>query len=1095
MACAAISRAPACIAPGGSATAKPAASRGSTSASLAVSWWSRRERCAESPMRSSARIATGMAPCCTNPNAAASTSASFTTRGGGSGGAGAMVGIAGLRRAVASKSLSRTTHPFRKRPTHATAPPRSGRRQRCDGRQTTAGSKQMNRSGATAHMKANGASEIPPGQNHPAVDQPPPGRLSSFTYALISSQDRSTLPPPFPTAPRRTVSFFWMNKLDSRNTVGLASRREGIAILGSLFFWLAVGHAAPAGEKSSGALPPDVLSLLEAHCVKCHGGEKTKVGLDLTTRDALLRGGESGAAVVPGRPETSLLYRMVTHEEEPGMPHKEDKLPAEAIQQIAEWIRAGVPYSRLLKKTEPAPASAKTEFAITDADRAHWAFRPVKRIAPPAVRNTSWAKTPLDPFILAALESKGLKPSAPAGRETLIRRVTLDLTGLPPTPAEIDAFLADASPNAYETLIDRLLASPHYGERWGRHWLDLARFAESDGFEHDAVRPHAWRYRDYVVRAFNADKPYDRFIREQLAGDELYPAEPDALIATAFNLLGPDMVDSADQIQRRRNTLNDMTDTTALAFLGLTVGCARCHDHKFEPIAQRDYYRLQAFFAPAKFRGDLAVPTAAERGIYEAAMALYNEQTKALQAKITALEEPYRKTIYARKLAKLSPEAQAAHQVPKEQRTTEQENLVLETNYLVEIAAKELLAAMKNPDRDRHRDLLEELKPFPKPPPLPATLALQNGGPAKTHVLFRGDYNQPGDEVTAGFPLVLIGTDAARASPSSLPPTGRTPLANWIASPEHPLTARVMVNRIWQHHFGRSLAPTPSDFGTHGQKPTHPELLDWLAAEFVASGWSVKQMHRLILRSATYRQGSSAAGNSNQHSVISNQSSPGSPANPLGKPSPTDYSSSLITDNSGAAPITDYFAAAKIDPDNRLYWRMNRLRLEGEVVRDSLLAVSGELNPAIGGPGVFPPIPKEIFAGSKGWTTNASPHDYSRRSLYIFARRNLRFPFLEVFDAPDNNFSCPSRERSTTAPQSLTLLNADEVLRAADRTAQRLQTEADSPTARITLAYRLIVGRTPTANERRLSENFLAHSPLSELCRALFNLNAFVYAD
>ena len=811
---------------------------------------------------------------------------------------------------------------------------------------------------------------------------------------------------------------------------------------------VALCTALPAQVLSGNPHPPTALALLEQHCVPCHGGEKTKAGFDLTTHAALLRGGESGAAVVLGRPELSLFQRMITHEEEPGMPHKKDKLPEAEIAIIAAWIRDGAIYTRELRQAEIVAGGAaptRAAFALTEADRAHWAFQPVVRPKLPVVKQAAWPKSPLDTFILAGLEAKGSSPAVPANREVLIRRVTLDLVGLPPTLAEIDAFVRDTSPRAYETLVDRLLASPHYGERWGRHWLDLARFAESDGFEHDAARPNAWRYRDYVVRAFNADKPYDRFIREQLAGDELFPGDPDAQIATAFNLLGPDMVDSADQVQRRRNTLNDMTDTTALALLGLTVGCARCHDHKFEPIAQRDYYRLQAFFTAAKFRHDLPVPTAAESHAHEMAMAAYGEQTKAVQTQIFALEEPPRKTLLERKLAKLSPEAQAAHRVAKEQRTTEQENQVLETAHLVAVTAKEIGAAMKKPDRDRHAVLLAELKPFPKPRPLPATLALQNGAPAKTHVLHRGDYNQPGDEVRAGFPQVLSGVGAGASEPAE---NVRAPLAHWVASAAHPLTARVMVNRIWKHHFGRGLVGTPSDFGTHGQKPTHPALLDWLAAEFTARGWSVKAMHRLMLLSATYQQASTIAAAERVH-----------------------------------------------DPENRLYGRMNRLRIEGEVIRDSLLAISGELNLKVGGPGVFPPIPKELFEGAKGWIASTDPRDHTRRSLYIFARRNLRFPFLEVFDAPDNNLSCSARERSTTAPQSLTLLNAEEVLAAAARTAERLTEAADSPEARVTLAYRLIIGRPPTAVERQLSVEFLARSPLSELCRGLFNLNAFVYVD
>ncbi len=811
---------------------------------------------------------------------------------------------------------------------------------------------------------------------------------------------------------------------------------------------LATAVGLPAQEKSGLTAAPDVLSLLETHCVQCHGGEKTKAGLDLTTRDDLLVGGVDGAAVIPGQPEKSLLYRMVTHEEEPGMPHKEDKLPDAAIEQFAAWIRAGVPYSRPLNKTTPATTTAtRKEFAITSADRAHWAFQPVKPVPPPAVKNHQWPLTPVDAFILAAQEAKGLTPTPAANREMLIRRVTFDLLGLPPTPAEIDAFVKDASPGAYEKLIDRLLASPHYGERWARHWLDLARFAESDGFEHDADRPNAWRYRDYVVRAFNTDKPYDRFIREQIAGDELFPGEPDAVTATGFHLLGPDMVDSSDVIQRRRNTLNDMTDTTALTFLGLTMGCARCHDHKFEPIAQRDYYSLQAFFAPAQFNTDLPVATATDRAKHETARAIYQGQTKDLITEIGALEEPSRKKVFERKFARISVEAQVAHQTPKEKRDGEQENLVQGTAGLIAVSDKEVLNALSKTERARHDELLTALKQFTKPT-LPLTLALQNGEPVKSHLLFRGDYNQPGEEVFAAFPQILAGPDAATTPPPAAVGSYRAPLANWLASPEHPLTARVMVNRIWQHHFGRGLVPTPSDFGTHGQKPTHPELLDWLAGEFVASGWSIKQLHRIILRSATYRQSTAAE----------------------------------------AEQVSR-------DPDNRFYSRMNKLRLEGEAIRDSLLAVSGELNPKLGGPSVFPPIPKEIFQGAAGWTTNSDPRDHARRSLYIFGRRNLRFPFLEVFDAPDNNLSCPARDRSTTAPQSLTLLNADEVLHAAERTAQRLEAEANSTEARITLAYRLIVGRSPSAKERNLSAEFLTRSPLNELCRALFNLNSFVYVE
>ncbi len=880
------------------------------------------------------------------------------------------------------------------------------------------------------------------------------------------------------------------DKIDERN----AGRWQAtIALLGVVF----LSFTAAGAPGKAAASPESAFAVLETHCVKCHGGEKSKGGLDLVTRAALLRGGESGAAVVPGKPDVSRLVKMIRHELDPGMPHKERKLPDEAIAQLVAWVKAGVPYRRPLNKTAASTtAKTSTKFTITETDRRHWAFQTVKRPMPPTVRRSpSLIRHPIDQFILAKLEAAGLSFSPSTNPEILMRRITLDLVGLPPTPAEMAAFVQSASRDpqaALEALVDKLLASPHYGERWGRHWLDLARFAETDGFEHDAVRPHSWRYRDYVIKSFNDDKPYDQFIREQVAGDELFAnakperQNPEVLVATGFNLLGPDMVDSADQVQRRHNTLNDMTDTTALAFLGLTLGCARCHDHKFEPLSQRDYYALQAFFTPAKFQREQPIPTLAERAVFDAAAQQFNEHPK-IHA-LAELEAPARERLRRQKLAKFSSEAQAAHQTPPAQRTTEQANLVLETAALLEISEKELAGAFDDDAKARRQDLLDELKQLPKPRPLPQALALaSNPGPAaKTFVLFRGEYGQPGEEVGTGFPAVLkvarassshLTLDANSPTHSATPKDSTTPpdagwkpallsraaLADWIASPANPLTARVMVNRIWQHHFGRGLVATPSDFGTHGQAPTHPELLDWLASEFVARGWSVKQMHKLMLLSATYQQTSVAA----------------------------DVGRLTSAQTPDARPQTQ-----SIDPDNKLYWRMNRLRLEGEVIRDSLLAISGQLNPAMGGPGVFPPVPREIIRSSMGgWPQNDRVSDYSRRSIYIFARRNLRFPFLEVFDAPDNNLSCPARGQSTTAPQSLTLLNAEEVTTAAKLTAARLKQESTSVEEQITLAYRLTLGRAPAAKEMSLAREFLAQSPLNEFCRALFNLNDFVYLE
>ncbi len=858
-----------------------------------------------------------------------------------------------------------------------------------------------------------------------------------------------------------------------------------MSIWGFVFLMMNPGELALAVDSSN------PLELLETHCVRCHGGDSTKGGLDLTTREALLRGGESGATVIPGNPDASLFLQTIRHEHEPFMPYKENKLSAAVIEKLAAWINSGALYTRPLDKTS-GKRKSDAGFVVTDADKAHWAFQPIARVHPPVIlpQPTPVCENPIDQFILDKLMSVGLSLSPPVSRTVFIRRITFDLIGLPPTPAEIDDFVNNPSPCAEEELIDRLLASPHYGERWGRHWLDLARYAESDGFEHDAIRPHAWRYRDYVIQSLNNDKPYDRFIREQIAGDEFWPDDAEAITATGFHLLGPDMVDSSDQVQRRHNTLNDMTDTTALVFLGLTFGCARCHDHKFEPLSQRDYYGFQAFFTPTKFNREKSIATPSHRETHAVAMREYNSHPKLQE--LIAFESVTRRKLFEQKVAKLPAEAQAAHLTPPEQRTAEQSNLVLETEGKVKVSDKEITAALTAEEKQRQAEIRKEIEKLPKPTALPVAMAIESekGSKAKTFLLNRGDYNQPGEEVTPGFPQVL--TERSRPGPGtpktgtpppvsdnvneriddSLQSTSRVSLANWIASAENPLTARVIVNRIWQHHFGQALVLTPSDFGTHGQATIHHSLLDWLASDFIARGWSIKQTHRRIMTSATYRQVSGLERDSYAHDTnAANQSS-------------------TESDVSAA-----WAKGSQLDPDNRLYWRMNRIRLEGEAIRDGLLAISGQMNSSMNGPGVSPPIPKELFAGAQGWSVSELKSQHYRRSVYIFARRNLRFPFLEVFDAPDNNLSCSMRERSTTAPQSLTLLNSNEVTAAAKVMASRLQNESTSTQQQVGSAYRLALGRMPTASERIMIEKFLINSPLDEFCRALFNLNEFVYVE
>jgi hypothetical protein len=684
----------------------------------------------------------------------------------------------------------------------------------------------------------------------------------------------------------------------------------------------------------------------------------------------------------------------------------------------------------------------------------HWAWKKPERPKVPAVAGQAVAN-PIDAFIRSKLSDAKLSPAPPASREQLIRRVTFDLHGLPPTPEEIDSFVNDKAPDAWGKVVDRLLQSPRYGERWGRHWLDIARYADTNGYEFDELRPDAWRYRDYVIKSINDDKPFDRFVIEQLAGDEAFPGNPEALVATGFNLLGPDMTDSADQAQRRFNTLTDMTDTAALAFLGLTVTCARCHDHKFEPILQRDYFRLQAFFTPAEFRKDVPVATGAEVKARDAAVREYEDLTKDIRAQIAAVEGPHRVRLYEAKLAKLTPDAQAAHRTPPDHRNGGQLELVAETEAKVRVTDAELAKEVTAEDIAKLNQLKMKLKAFDdkKPPAAPIAMGLSDrtGTPPKTFLLERGELANKGAEVEAGFPTILL--PDAKETPAVVKPmpnsSGRRfALANWIASTDNPLTARVIVNRLWQHHFGKGIVATASDFGLRGRPPTHPELLDWLATELVTGEWKLKRLHRMMLLSETYQQ-------SAQRSK----------------------------------------EAESIDPDNKLLSHANRLRLEGEAVRDTLLAVSSRLNPKMGGPGVVLPEASRAAGGSRPVAITADPKEYTRRSVFLFSRRNLKLSFLEAFDLPDSNLSCPKRERSTTVTQALALLNAAETMTAAKALADRLTLEAKTEEERVVLAYQLTLGRSPSAKEMDRAKAFLKDSPLSELCRALFNLNEFVYLD
>lgn len=702
---------------------------------------------------------------------------------------------------------------------------------------------------------------------------------------------------------------------------------------------------------------------------------------------------------------------------------------------------------------------------FTQRQRDFWSFQKIKEQAAPPVRDRAWARNAIDEFVLAKLEAKNLRPSPHADRITLLRRATFDLTGLPPTPEEVDAFLADRSPDAFEKVVDRLLASPRYGERWGRHWLDLARFAESEGFKADEPRANAWRYRDYVIGSFNADKPYDRFVQEQIAGDEMWPGDPQARLATGFHRHYPDESNARNLFQRRQELLDDITDTTGAVFLGLTVGCARCHNHKFDPILQADYYRLQSFFANTAAADHIPMLSAAELAAYQERKAAWEEKTREVREKIAALLAPERARLAADYFEKYPPEIQAMILKKPAERSPYEWQMAAKAKPYLQFTDEEASKGLKGEKKAQYEQLRKELAAFQDldPGPLPEGMGMADLGrvaPA-THVLSVGNYDRPKEEVEPGFLTLLAPGPAKVAPPEGVESTGRrTALAKWLTDPENPLVSRVMVNRIWHYHFGKGIVGTPSDFGVMGERPTHPELLDWLAREFVRGGWSMKHMHRLILNSATWQQASDERKD-----------------------------------------------AAEVDPGNRLLWAYPRHRLEGEAIRDAALYVSGLLDLKEGGPSVYPDLPSGMGALRGGWKVNAAAEDRNRRSVYIFVKRNQRYPMLEALDMPDTHESCPRRSVTTTAPQALTLVNDRVVLEWAQAFAERVRPAKDPVAA----AFRLAYGRPPDGWEKDTAATFLAKqsgviakegknaeaSPaaFADFCHMLLSSNEFAYVN
>jgi mono/diheme cytochrome c family protein len=797
-------------------------------------------------------------------------------------------------------------------------------------------------------------------------------------------------------------------------------------LVGGALLQLALASPAFAAEATSGTdefFEKRVRPVLVQHCYQCHSAaaKKSKGGLRLDTREGLLKGGGSGPALLPGDPDQSLFIRAVRRTDKHlRMPPKE-KLSDAQIADLAAWVKAGA----------PAPRAAVPS-GLSPKDGHHlWSLRPVKDPPVPRVKGTSWVRTPVDAFILARLEAAGVVPAPHADPRTLLRRVTFDLTGLPPTPAEMDAFLADLSPEALERVVDRLLASPRYGERWGRHWLDVVRYADTCGNASDHPVPQAHKYRDWVIRAFRRDLPYDQFVREQIAGD-LMPAGSDAErrdCITATGYLAVARRFGGDRTGEHYLTLDDTIDNLGRAVLGMTLACARCHDHKFDPFTVRDYYGLYGIFASTRYpfpgaevgkQQEDFVPLASPAEV-EATLRPYREKLARLAARVKQLEA-------AEAEARKSPEGAA------------KETGVRAAAEAVAAAQKELAATRAD------RPAIED------------AYAVAEGTPADAPVQVRGDPKRLGDRVPRGFPAVLGG----QRLPPGFRGSGRSQLAGWLTDPRNPLTARVMVNRIWQHHFGRGIVETPNDFGRRGKPPTHPELLDFLAARFIESGWSVKAMHRLILLSRSWQLVSTA------------------PA-----------------------------SAVAADPNNALFGRSARRRLDAEAIRDAMLFVAGELDERPGGGHPFPP------ARTWGFTQHVpfmAVYETRRRSVYLMQPRLRKHPYLALFDGADPSSSTADRLPSTTPLQALFLMNDSLAHEVAAKLAKRMIASAPDVAARLTLAYRLSLGRPPTANERRACAGFLRayrdrltalKMPSDQLerltwaafARALLCTNEFVYID
>ena len=781
----------------------------------------------------------------------------------------------------------------------------------------------------------------------------------------------------------------------------------------------------------------EVRPVLISHCIKCHGESKQEGGLRLDTHEGILAGGDSGPVLVPGKPDESLLIEAVHHRGLEMPPAS--KLPNKAILHFERWVSGGAVWPESTKSLRVSAGN------ITDEDRKWWAFQPLQKIDPPADTNDTWSKTPIDRFVWKELTEHQLQPAPTADKATLMRRVYFDLIGLPPSPIEIDSFLRDDSSDALESMVDRLLEDERYGEHWARFWLDLVRYSESDGWNQDAFRPLIWRYRDYVVNAFNSDKPYPKFVLDQLAGDEVDGDYPEGLIAAGFMRLGIYEYNQRDARGQWNDIMNEMTDVAGDVFLGMSVSCARCHQHKFDPIPQKDYFKLRAFFEPVCWKDNVIAATQDQKREYQEKLAVWEKETQTIRDDLAKLLEPYEKKKWASTVDKFPLDIQACFHMDPKDRTSWQEQMsyLVSRQYLEE--GNGPYKSMKKEDVEKREALEKELAKFDhlKPKPLPEIMAAMDfPGMIAPTVIPEDSRRAP---VSPGVLEVLSSIVELPSLSETKIREGaagrRTALAKWIGDSRNPLTTRVIVNRIWQQHFGQGLVATSSDFGHLGETPTHPELLDWLTATFIEQGWSFKKLHKQILMSATWQQ-------SARH------------------PEANQYQS--------------------VDPAERLLWRARVRRLQAEQIRDAMLVSSGEMSQKVGGPSVT--------------------EDKPRRSLYLKSFRNQNDTFLHGFDVANGLQSVALRDNTTTPTQSLLLLNGKYALGQASKFADRLAAMQLPPDETLRMAFRWTWGREPSQQEWEKATQYVNYvagedapaievDKLSDFCHILFNSNQFLYLE